>query len=154
MRRGRLVAADVDETRLKRVTALSRTMGDVELVTTIVPPEGPLPFDERTFDRILVDAPCSNTGVLRRRVEARWRLRPEDITTLAGIQGRLLERAWPLLRPGGRLVYSTCSIEPEENEAIAAAFIAATPGARLADELRTFPSPDADGGYLAVFERR
>ncbi|MGE0193923.1 MAG: transcription antitermination factor NusB [Planctomycetota bacterium] len=154
MRRGRLVAADVDEARLERVTALARTMGDVELVTTIVPPEGPLPFEERSFDRILVDAPCSNTGVLRRRVEARWRLRPEDITTLAGIQGRLLERAWPLLRPGGRLVYSTCSIEPEENEAIAAAFIAATPGARLADELRTFPSPDADGGYLAVIDRR
>jgi 16S rRNA (cytosine967-C5)-methyltransferase len=154
MRHGALVAADVDAERLAHVARLARTMGDVDLTTTLVPPEGPLPFDLRSFDRILVDAPCTNTGVLRRRVEARWRLRAEDVQALAGIQRSLLERAWPLLRPGGRLVYSTCSVEAEEDEAIAAAFATATPGAHLTLEQRTFPSPDADGGYLATIDRR
>ena len=154
MRHGELVAADVDADRLAQVAALARTMGDVALTTTRVPPEGPLPFDLRTFDRILVDAPCTNTGVLRRRVEARWRLREEDVGALAGIQRSLLERAWPLLRPGGRLVYSTCSVEPDEDEAVAAAFAASTPAAQLAVQVRTDPSPAADGGYLAVFDRR
>lgn len=75
-----------------------------------------LPFAEGSFDRVLLDAPCSGTGTLRRNPEIRYRLRPEDITELAGQQKRLLERAAAVVRPGGRLVYSTCSVEPEENE--------------------------------------
>ncbi len=153
MRRGHIVAADVEASRLERVASLARTMGDVRLDATLVPPDGPLPFADRSFDGILVDAPCTNTGVLRRRVEARWRLRPEDVTTLAGIQARLLERAIPLLRSGGRLVYSTCSVEPEENDRVVASFVAARSDVRLIEAVRTWPSVEADGGYLAALER-
>ncbi len=69
----------------------------------------------KRFDRILVDAPCSNTGVMRRRVDLRWRIRPEEIERLRAAQLELLRQAAPRLKPGGTLVYSTCSLEPEEN---------------------------------------
>ncbi|MGE5607503.1 MAG: 16S rRNA (cytosine(967)-C(5))-methyltransferase RsmB [Bacteroidota bacterium] len=72
--------------------------------------------DERQVDAVLVDAPCSGTGVLRRRVDARYRRKPEDIKDLAALQREILEQAARLVRPGGRLVYSTCTLEPEENQ--------------------------------------
>ena len=107
-----------------------------------------------TFDRILVDAPCSNTGVLRRRIELRWRIRPEEISRLATEQLRLLTLAAPLLKPGGTLVYSTCSLEPEENSAVIRAFLAHAPGFRLAAEQELTPMKDGvDGAYVATLRR-
>jgi 16S rRNA (cytosine967-C5)-methyltransferase len=76
-----------------------------------------LPFHEK-FDRILVDSPCTGTGTLARHPEIRWRLRPEDLADLHTRQVGLLSNALPWLAPGGKLVYSTCSLEPEENEAV------------------------------------
>jgi 16S rRNA (cytosine967-C5)-methyltransferase len=78
-----------------------------------------LPFKTK-FDRILVDAPCSGTGTLARNPEIKWRLRPNDLPRFADLQRKILENALPYLKPGGRLVYSTCSLEREENEDIAA----------------------------------
>jgi 16S rRNA (cytosine967-C5)-methyltransferase len=77
----------------------------------------PLPF-EHPFDRILVDVPCSGTGTLSRHPEIRWKLRAEDLRDLHDRQARLLRNALPHLAPRGRLVYSTCSLEPEENELV------------------------------------
>jgi 16S rRNA (cytosine967-C5)-methyltransferase len=74
------------------------------------------------FDRILVDAPCSGTGTLARNPEIKWRLQPSDLPRFSSLQKRILERATQRLKPGGRLVYSTCSLEPEENEQVAAEF--------------------------------
>ena len=115
-----------------------------------VPERGPLPFAAASFNGVLVDAPCSNTGVLRRRVEARDRLREGDIAALAAAQRDLLERAAPLTRPGGRLVYSTCSVEPEENGAVVDAFLAAHPGWRAIPGFEVLPAADHDGGFAAV----
>ena len=118
--RGEVVACDVVPKKLAVLADLRRRVpAGVAWTSTLVPADGPLPFEPASFDGVLVDAPCSNTGVLRRRVEARWRLTPADLTSLATLQRSLLERALPLLRPGGRLVYSTCSLEPEENEDLA-----------------------------------
>jgi 16S rRNA (cytosine967-C5)-methyltransferase len=100
---------------------------------------------------VLVDAPCSNTGVLRRRLEVRDRLREADLPRLAAAQRGLLERALPLVRPGGRLVYATCSIEPEENEEVAAAFAAAHPEVEVLPGFSVLPTADHDGGFAAVF---
>ena len=106
------------------------------------------------FDRILVDAPCSNTGVLRRRIELRWRLRPEEITRLQANQERILEQTASLLKPGGLLVYSTCSLEPEENLEVIAHFLAANPGFKLEGERTLLPFKEGvDGAYAAQLRR-
>ena len=86
-----------------------------------------LPFGH-SFDRILLDVPCSGTGTLARHPDIRWRLRPEDLTDLHARQVALLRNALSALSPGGRLVYSTCSLEPEENEAVVDQAVDATPG--------------------------
>ena len=72
------------------------------------------------FDRILLDAPCSNTGVMRRRVDVRWRLHPDDFARMQERQLAIARNVTRLLKPGGVLVYSTCSLEPEENEEVVA----------------------------------
>jgi 16S rRNA (cytosine967-C5)-methyltransferase len=77
-----------------------------------------------SFDGVLVDAPCSGLGVLRRNPEARWRLQPADITVLAERQAMLLARAAPLVKPGGRLVYAVCTVTPEETDRQVATFLA------------------------------
>jgi 16S rRNA (cytosine967-C5)-methyltransferase len=106
------------------------------------------------FDRVLVDAPCSNTGVLRRRVDVRWRLRPEDLGRQAAAQLSLLERAASRVRPDGTLVYSTCSIEPEENTEVVAAFLTRHPEfARTAERMIIPGAVDADGAFVAGFRR-
>lgn len=153
--RGYVVAADVDAQRLESLGAVEAQMPDgVELACREVGREGPLPFDPASFDAVLIDAPCTNTGVLRRRVEARWRLDPADVDALAAIQRDLLERARPLLRPGGRLVYSTCSLEAEENGDLVRAFLASHPELALGEELEVPPHHDADGGYAARLDLR
>jgi 16S rRNA (cytosine967-C5)-methyltransferase len=85
--------------------------------TVVLDGAQPLPF-ERPFDRILVDVPCSGTGTLARHPEIRWKLRAEDLRDLHERQARLLRNALAYLSPNGRLVYSTCSLEPEENELV------------------------------------
>ena len=105
----------------------------------------------REFDRILVDAPCSNSGVIRRRLDLRWRLRLEEVLRLRQVQLDLLAQAAPLLRPGGTLAYSTCSLEPEENRGVVDEFLAANPDFRLSQERELFPPDDrADGAYVAI----
>ncbi len=85
----------------------------------------------RAFDAVLVDAPCSGLGVMRRRLDLRWRVREEDINRLAGLQARMLDNAASLVRPGGTLVYSTCTLTPEENQGQVARFLSGHPGFRL-----------------------
>ena len=106
------------------------------------------------FDAILLDVPCSNTGVIRRRVDVRWRLQPQDIGPIAVTQRRILENALPCLKPGGRIVYSTCSIEPGENEELVDAFIRDHPECTLAGTLTSLPFRDgADGAFAARIVR-
>lgn len=118
---GHLVALDRSEEKLKTLTENLSRIGNA--FSTRVAPENPEDLDlGETFGHIVVDAPCSNTGVLARRPEARWRIRSRDFASLADLQGRLLEAAYRHLKPGGRLLYSTCSIESDENEDVIARF--------------------------------
>jgi 16S rRNA (cytosine967-C5)-methyltransferase len=105
----------------------------------------PLPFRTR-FDRILLDAPCSGTGTLGRNPEIKWRLRPGDLARLHELQVRLLGNALDGLAPGGRLVYSTCSLEPEENEAVLLEVLGHVPERKL----RRLPGIDAGDGFFAA----
>ena len=115
----------------------------------------PLPPTPPSFDRILIDAPCSNTGVMRRRVDLRWRVRPEELARLVSGQLDLLRQAAPLLKPGGRMVYSTCSLESEENHDVIARFLAEQPRFALGGERQLTPFGDGvDGAYVAVLIER
>ncbi|MBC7979490.1 MAG: 16S rRNA (cytosine(967)-C(5))-methyltransferase RsmB [Armatimonadetes bacterium] len=105
------------------------------------------------FDAILLDVPCSNTGVIRRRVDVRWRLQPSDIDDLAKIQTEILTHAIPCLRPGGRIVYSTCSIEESENLRLIEVFITAHPEVRLIRTIQITPQENGtDGAFAALLE--
>jgi 16S rRNA (cytosine967-C5)-methyltransferase len=108
----------------------------------------PLPF-AATFDRILVDAPCSGTGTLGRNPEIKWRLQPLDLDALPRRQSALLAQALAVLAPGGVLVYSTCSLEGEENEAV----VRGMPGVETIEQTQRMPGRDAgDGFYAAVIK--
>jgi 16S rRNA (cytosine967-C5)-methyltransferase len=107
-----------------------------------------------SFDKILVDAPCSNTGVMRRRVDLRWRIHAEEIERLRATQLDLLHQATTLLKPGGLLVYSTCSLEPEENEDVVNEFLGAHAEFKLEKQRALTPFADeVDGAFVASLSR-
>ena len=145
--RGRIVAVDPQPSRLDRVKEAAARLG-VTIVQTMGGTVQDLVASHRAqADAVLVDAPCTNLGVLRRNPEVKWRRRPDDIAAAAARQLDILTAAAALAKSGGRLVYATCSPEPEENTAVVAAFLAAQPAWRL-DAPDVFPLPlDADG-YL------
>jgi 16S rRNA (cytosine967-C5)-methyltransferase len=146
---------------LRRVDAVAAAPVNADMASA--PPVGP------RFDRILVDAPCSGTGTLRRHPEIRWRLEPGDLKLLAARQLRLLASAAERLAPGGWLVYSVCSLEPEEGEQVVRRLVTTRSDLRLVDptharpvlgshlaasgELRTSPEDGMDGFYAALLRR-
>lgn len=146
-----LVATDSNEKRLPRLRDnLTRLhAGDAEIDVH----DWSSPAPEKwhgAFDAILLDVPCSNTGVFRRRVDVRWRLRAKDIEELTKLQRQILENALPCLKPGGRIVYSTCSIEPEENEDLILQLLADHPELSLEKSHQALPQLDgSDGAYAA-----
>ena len=156
--RGAIMAVDVSADRIQRIEDNCRRLG-VGIVTTALA-EGVGSLEPRSFDLALVDAPCSNTGVLARRAEARWRFDEERLLALAADQRILLGLAAQFVRRGGRLAYSTCSIEPEENEQVARWAAARAEGLEIRREELTLPAGAEDprqwrdGGYLAIFKVR
>jgi 16S rRNA (cytosine967-C5)-methyltransferase len=147
---GRIVACDIDQRRLANVTELARRLGITIIETRLLGQDKPAPAGP--FDAVLVDVPCSNTGVLGRRPEARWRLKPDDLRHLPRLQASLLRRACDCVRPGGVVVYSTCSIEPEENGELVRSVL--SPGLELEAEEQRRPGMPADGGYWARLRKR
>jgi 16S rRNA (cytosine967-C5)-methyltransferase len=132
-----VVACDLHHHRLAQLKPLTPNL--VVLDATC-----PLPFG-RPFDRILLDAPCSGTGTLARNPEIKWRLSPADLGDLPRRQSALLAQARAALAPDGILVYSTCSLEPEENEAVTAA----VPAGLISHTMRRLPGRDAGDGFYA-----
>ena len=138
---GELVAVDDDPQRLGRVHEnLERAGREATLIAadlTDIPPS----FEREYFDRVLVDAPCSSTGVIRRHPDIKLLRRASDIEALTLTQQRILANSFELLKPGGRLVYCTCSVIPAENDGVVAAFLAAEPRARAAGWPESLPRP-------------
>jgi len=114
----------------------------------VVQGDGTRPPLRGPFDRILVDAPCSGLGVLRRRADARWRKEESSVLAAAVLQPRLLQGAAPLLRPGGVMVYSVCSLEPEETLDVVKSFLESHPAFELEGADRFVPAPFRTGETL------
>lgn len=157
---GWVMAMDVSGRRCKALQSLiqSRKIGNVSVVQASMLRQV-VDLQPPVFDRILLDVPCSNSGVLARRPEARYAQTPEAIESLTRLQDELLDDTAAYLKPGGLLVYSTCSIWPEENEARVERFVAAHPDFKLLHSQTIWPccncKPDQyhDGGYYAVLRR-
>jgi len=143
--RGRILALDPQPARLARVGEAAARLG----VTIVESVEGPVealaPRWAGAGDGVLVDAPCTNLGVVRRNPEVKWRRQPGDVAAAAERQRGILSAAAALVKPGGRLVYATCSLEPEENDGVVRAFLDAH-DAFVVDAPAGFPiAPDAAG---------
>ncbi len=150
---GRILACDVDEQRLKTVASLAQRLGLTIIEPCCLPSDGGADVPPGPFDRVLVDVPCSNTGVLGKRPEARWRLGPDDLGHLVNLQTHLLRLAIERVRPGGVIVYSTCSIEPEENRQVVDAVLISNSELRLEATEDAVPGEPADGGFWARLRR-
>jgi 16S rRNA (cytosine967-C5)-methyltransferase len=149
-----ILATDINPERLDRVHENIARLGLTSV--TIIPYAQLEQGHAESFDAILLDAPCSNTGVLARRVEARWRLRRKAVQELAATQKALLAKAAGLVKPGGRICYSTCSIQRQENQD-AREFLMQNSRFELVGEELTLPSAepfDHDGAYVALLRRR
>jgi len=145
---GKITASDIEQNRLKLVRENCARLGVANVQMPL--PAILNPQSVPRYDRILIDAPCSNSGVMRRRVDLRWRISPEEIFRLQKTQLELLNQAVPKLKPGGVIVYSTCSLEQEENSENVKQFLAANPNFKLEAERQLLPFADGvDGAYVA-----
>jgi 16S rRNA (cytosine967-C5)-methyltransferase len=151
---GELVAMDVHDDRIVTLNEnIARLkLGWVEVIKGDA--AEPDALAGREFDAILLDVPCLNSGVMRRRVDARWRLTPKRIAAISETQYRILTGCAALLAEGGRLVYSTCSLEADENEDLVARWVREHPGFRRVKAKRAFPPVDKTDGAFAALIRR
>jgi 16S rRNA (cytosine967-C5)-methyltransferase len=153
---GEILACDISAARLRR---LQSNLKRLHITNTQILQHdwatAELPADVPSgFDAILLDVPCSNTGVMRRRVDVRWRLQPESFAELHALQESLLIHGLGALRPGGVLVYSTCSIDAEENGLLVRRVLSSLPGYQLAEEVSSLPPASGmDGAYAAKIIR-
>ncbi len=144
---GLMLAVDINRARLNLVRENCERLG-IRIVRAVVA-DGRRFSVRRSVDRVLIDAPCSNLGVLRRRVDLRWRIREEEIGELAALQRELLDSGSALVKKGGVLVYSTCTIEPEENEETVLEFLELHPDFSIEDGESFIPREVVDGsGWL------
>jgi len=164
---GKIVAVDRPGGRLRRfeqnLTRWRASGGRVEIamLASDVGNLTPALFAKKNlpplFDAVLLDAPCSNTGVLRHRVDAKWRLEPAEFAWLGEVQGKLVTKAAEFVKPGGRLVYSTCSLEPEENEQVIEDFLATPAGGVFTLERSVLARPwehGHDGAGVFLLRRK
>jgi 16S rRNA (cytosine967-C5)-methyltransferase len=173
--RGRVVALDVSQAKLEELRRRARRAGLTSVRALHVSAEGPLELPRAVagpYARVLVDAPCSGIGVLRRHPEARWRLSPADLDSLQRTQRTILDRVAPLVESGGRMIYATCTVLRSENDAVIDGYLSDHPSfepvplkevlgsARAAlvgdgERLRVFPhTHDCDGFFAAIVRRR
>jgi len=148
-----IVAADLSATRLETIKATMRLHELESISPVLLDATEQLPFAPHSFDKALVDAPCSGTGTLRRNPEIRWRLSPAGVAQLAEQQKRILRRAVEMVKPGGHLIYSTCSVEHDENEQVIQDVLANDDHFRPLNTIRTWPHREgSDGFFIAVFK--
>ncbi len=148
-----LLALDLKPARCRRVTdglARLKLQARVEVADCTQRERW---WDGRPFDAVLADVPCTASGVVRRNPDAKWLRREEDVASFARTQARILDALWPVLRPGGRLLYATCSVFPEENDVQIDAFLQRQGDARRQRSEQLLPDRDRDGFYYCLLEK-
>ncbi len=151
-----LLATDAEEHRLPLLQENLQRAGGKNVTVALHDWTHPCPSEwEGAFDAVLLDVPCSNSGVLQRRVDARWRLQEKEMARLAGLQALILEQASAAVCPGGRLVYSTCSIDRQEDREVVESFLAEHPEFSFVEDHLALPHREqADGAYAALLRRK
>ena len=147
-----IAACDVSEGRLQRVTESIERLKLASAKAVLIQRDGS-DIPGADYDAVLVDVPCSNTGVLSRRPEARWRFREDEVKELVQLQTRLLLTAFDHVKPGGRIVYSTCSIEPEETTQLVESISEQVPGLSLVTQRLQLPGQPSDGAFQALLKK-
>lgn len=147
-----IIACDVSESRLSRIAETIERLGLTSIEPTLIDRDGNN-IPEGPYDAVLVDVPCSNTGVLARRPEARWRFKENELEELIQLQTRLLLTAFDLIRPGGRIVYSTCSIEPEETTTLIESVTHEVGSMVCEKQNLLLPGQPTDGAFQALLTK-
>ncbi|OGH96058.1 MAG: 16S rRNA (cytosine(967)-C(5))-methyltransferase [Candidatus Melainabacteria bacterium GWF2_32_7] len=150
---GEIIAVDISKDRIKKIKENCERLGITCVKTVVV--DASTFFDDDRFDKILIDAPCSNTGVFSKRPDARWKRTQEDIKKLTEIQLEILQNASGLLKEGGVLVYSTCSIEPEENILLVQDFLKNNPNFAFENISKQLPClEEGKEGYIQILQSK
>jgi 16S rRNA (cytosine967-C5)-methyltransferase len=152
--KGRIIAMDVEQWKLDELKKRSRRAGATNIEPRLIDSTKAIKRLHNTADRLLLDVPCSGLGVLKRNPDAKWKLTPEFITSMEKTQQELLESYSSMLKPGGLMVYSTCSLLPAENEKQVEAFLSRHKEQyELVKEKRHWPSEGFDGFYMALIKK-
>jgi 16S rRNA (cytosine967-C5)-methyltransferase len=154
-----LTALEIDARRAARIAPQLERLG-LRATVHVGDAASPQPWwDGKPFERVLADVPCSASGIVRRNPDVKWLRRPSDLAKFAAQQRAMLDALWRVLAPGGKLLYATCSVFPEENESVLRSFIAAHPQARRlalpdGESAQWLPEPAHDGFYYALIEKK
>jgi len=152
--KGRIVAMDTEEWKLEELRKRARRAGATNIEVMAIAGAKAINRLAGTADRLLLDVPCSGLGVLRRNPDAKWKLSPAFISKVKGLQQQLLVEYATVLKPGGMMVYSTCSILPSENGLQVGQFLAAHAEYSLEEEKHCWPSEGFDGFYMALIKKK
>ena len=154
---GQLTAMDIYESKLKKLKIRARRNGVHNVTLKVIDSTKPIKKLHNKADRVLIDAPCSGFGVLRRNPDAKWKLEPEFLDRIRDVQEDLLQRYSKIVRQGGKLVYATCSVLPSENQHQIKKFLASTEGKEfnfVKDQSLLAHKSGFDGFYMALLERK
>jgi 16S rRNA (cytosine967-C5)-methyltransferase len=151
--KGKIISLDVEDWKLEELKKRAKRANAQNIETQKIELPKTLDVLSQRADKILLDVPCSGTGVFRRNPDAKWKLSNEVIEKTRGIQKEIISTYHKMLKPGGELIYSTCSILPSENENTVQAFLAQNPAFELVEEKHIFPSAGFDGFYMAKLKK-